>query len=117
MAKSLGEFEQLILLALVRLAPNAYGVSMRKEIETRTGRVISAGAIYTALERMEARGFVSSRLGEATEQRRGRPKKFYRLESAGAEALDRSYSAFARMAKGMGPKLANLMSEAENPGA
>ncbi len=117
MAKSLGEFEQLILLALVRLGPNAYGVSMRKEIETRTERVISAGAIYTALERMEGRGFVSSRLGEATEQRRGRPKKFYRLEAAGAEALDRSYSAFAQMAKGMGPKLANLMSEAENPGA
>ncbi len=111
MAQSLGEFEQLILLALVRLTPNAYGVSMRREIEARTGRAISAGAIYTALERMESRGFVSSRLGDATEQRRGRPKKFYRLEPAGAEALDRSYSAFAQMAKGLGPQLANLTAD------
>ena len=113
MAQSLGEFEQLILLALVRLGPKAYGVSMRREIETRTGRAISAGAIYTALERMEARGFVSSRLGEATEPRRGRPKKFYRLDPAGAEALDRSYSALAQMAKGIGPKLADLKSAPE----
>ena len=60
----LGEFEQLILMALVRLRENAYGVSMRKEIEERTGRSISAGAIYTALDRLETRGFVSSRLGD-----------------------------------------------------
>ena len=113
MAKSLGEFEQLILLALVRLGRKAYGVSMRKEIEARTGRVISAGAIYTALERMENRGFVSSRLGDATPQRRGRPKKFYRLEPAGAEALDRSYSAFAQMAKGMSAKLAHITAESQ----
>ncbi|MCZ6918103.1 MAG: helix-turn-helix transcriptional regulator, partial [Gemmatimonadetes bacterium] len=87
MVQTLGEFEQLILLALVRLGEDAYGVSMRREIEHRTGRAISAGAIYTALERLGRRGFVTSRLGDPTPQRRGRPKKFYRLEPAGADAL------------------------------
>ena len=106
----LGDFEQLILMALVRLRENAYGVSMRKEIEERTGRSISAGAIYTALDRLESRGFVSSRLGDPTPQRRGRPRKFYRLEPPGAEALNRSYSALSRMAKGIGPQLADLAS-------
>ena len=117
MGQSLGEFEQLILLALVRLGENAYGVSMRKEIEARTGRAISAGAIYTALERLETRGFVSSRLGEPTPQRRGRPRKYYRLDSGGADALNRSYSSFAKMAKGIGPKLADLVSPPGRPTA
>ena len=110
----LGEFEQLILMALVRLRENAYGVSMRKEIEERTGRSISAGAIYTALDRLESRGFVSSRLGDPTPtpQRRGRPRKFYQLEPPGAEALHRSYSALSQMAKGIGPKLADLAAHA-----
>ncbi len=108
----LGDFEQLILMALVRLRENAYGVSMRKEIEERTGRSISAGAIYTALDRLESRGFVSSRLGDPTPQRRGRPRKFYQLELPGAEALHRSYSALSQMAKGIGPKLADLAAHA-----
>ncbi len=59
MGQMLGEFEQLILMALVRLGENAYGVRMRKEIEERTGRSISAGAIYYALDRLESRGLVS----------------------------------------------------------
>ncbi len=113
MGQMLGEFEQLILMALVRLGENAYGVSMRKAIEERTGRSISAGAIYTALDRLEGRGFVSSRLGDPTPQRRGRPRKFYQLESPGAEALTRSYTALSQMAKGIGPKLADLASHAE----
>ena len=105
MSQALGEFEQLILLALVRLGPEAYGVSMRREIEARTGRSISAGAIYTALERLESRGFVTSRLGEPTPQRRGRPKKFYQLERGGAAALQRSYSALKQMTEGLGKRL------------
>lgn len=116
MAQTIGEFEQLILLALVRLGEDAYGVSMRKEIEQRTGRVISAGAIYTALERLENRGFVSSRLGDPTPQRRGRPKKYYHLEPAGADALSRSYTAFTEMTKGIRPKLADLASQAPESG-
>ncbi len=116
MAQTLGEFEQLILLALVRLGEDAYGVSMRKEIEERTGRAISAGAIYTALERLGRRGFVSSRLGDPTPQRRGRPKKFYQLEPAGADALTRSYTAFTEMTKGIRPKLADLASQTDASG-
>jgi DNA-binding PadR family transcriptional regulator len=91
---SLGEFEQLILLALVRLGTDAYGVRMRKEIEARTGREISAGAIYTALERLEGRGFVSSHLGEPT-------------------PVNRSYDAFTQMTKGLGPRLHALASDAK----
>ena len=117
MAKSLGEFEQLILLALVRLGPDAYGVRMRQEIEARTARTISAGAIYTALERLEARGFVSSRLGDPTPERGGRRKRYYQLEPAGAEALHRSYQGFSQMAEGLGPELTALRDAAPASGA
>lgn len=104
----LGEFEQLLLLALVRLGDGAYGVEIRQEIEKRTGRSISAGAVYTALDRMESRGFVSSEIGEPTPQRGGRRKNHYTLEPAGARALSRSYQAIRDMAKGMEPKLSRL---------
>ncbi|HZS46967.1 MAG TPA: helix-turn-helix transcriptional regulator [Blastocatellia bacterium] len=108
MSESLGEFEQLILFALLRLGDNAYGVTIRQEIENRTGRNISSGAVYTALDRMEGRGYVSSIMGEPTPERGGRRKKFYRLEAAGSRALSRSYDALQRMAKGLAPKLGNL---------
>ena len=83
----------------------AYGAAVLKEIETRTGRGASAGAIYTALERMERKGFVSSRFGPATPQRGGKPKKFYAIEPAGSEALNRSYDALRQMADGVVAKL------------
>jgi len=107
MSDSLGEFEQLILFALLRLGDNAYGVTIRQEIENRTGRNISSGAVYTALERMEKRGYVCSTMGDPTPERGGRRKKYYRLETAGGRALSRSYDALQRMAKGMAPKLQN----------
>jgi PadR family transcriptional regulator PadR len=105
MQGSIGEFEQLILLALLRLGDTAYGVTIRREIESRTGRGISSGAVYTTLERLEAKGYVSSMIGEPTPERGGRRKKFYRLEPAGAKALGRSYDAVRRMARGLEPKL------------
>lgn len=101
----LGEFEQLLLFALLRLGDDAHGVSLRREIETRTTRRVSAGAVYTAMERLEARGFVSSTVGEPTPQRGGKRKKLYRLEHAGARALRRSYETLQDMAKGIVPKL------------
>ena len=107
MGDSLGEFEQLILFALLRLGEDAYGVTIRQEIEKRTGRNVSSGAIYTALERMETRGYVTSRMGEPTPERGGRRKKYYTLEAAGSKALNRSYDALQRMAKGLAPKLGN----------
>lgn len=111
MRAHLGEFEQLLLLALVRLGDGAYGVAIRQEIESRTGRAISAGAVYTAMDRLEGRGFVSSRVGDPTPQRGGRRKRHYRLEPSGVEALSRCYDALRDMTKGIGPKLAELASK------
>jgi len=107
----LGEFEQLILFALVDIDAEAYGVTIRTVIEQRSGREVSAGAVYVALERMAGRGLVSSRFGEATPERGGRRKKYYRLEPAGAAALKRSYDAITKMASGLAPKLAKLTSD------
>jgi DNA-binding PadR family transcriptional regulator len=88
----LGEFEQVVLLAVMRLGPDAYGVTIRKDIEERTGRSVSGGAIYPTLDRLEAKGFVSSFTGAPTPERGGRSKRHFRLESAGLRALERSRS-------------------------
>ena len=96
-----GEFEQLVLFALIRLGKNAYGVTIRQEIENRARRHVSAGAVYTALERMEEKGFVTSWLGEPTRMRGGKRKKFYKLEPHGARALSRAYAAVQAMADGI----------------
>jgi len=101
----LGEFEQLLLFALLRLGEDAYGVTIRQEIAHRTGRDIAAGAIYTALERLEARGYVQSWMGEPTPERGGKRKKYYELLPEGAKALGRSYENLQRMARGVAPRL------------
>ena len=105
MAATLGEFEQLLLLAMVRLEKNAYGATLRKDIEKRTGRTIAIGAVYTALDRLQRKGFVASRVGQPTPERGGRRKRFYRLEPRGAKALNHSYRDFKSMAEGLGRKL------------
>lgn len=105
MKSTLGEFQQLLLLALLRLGEPAYGVTLRREIERRTGRRVAAGAVYTTMERMERRGYVSSELGGATPVRGGKRKRFYRLEPAGRWALERSRKAMRRMAEGLAPEL------------
>ena len=104
----LGEFEQLILFALVEIDAEAYGVTIRHVIGQRTGREVSAGAVYVALERMVGRGLVTSRFGDSTPQRGGRRKKYYLLEPAGAAALQRSFDTLNKMASGLGPKLERL---------
>jgi len=108
MASHLGEFEQLILFALLRLGDEAYGVTVRQEIEDRTGRDVSQGAVYTALGRLEERRFVSSRTAEATPERGGRRRKYYALEPGGARALHRVYSEVQVMASGVVPRLVDL---------
>jgi PadR family transcriptional regulator, regulatory protein PadR len=105
MAHSIGDFEQLILLALVRLGPDAYGVTIRREIERRTARAISPGALYTALDRMEKRGLVSSRLGDPTPERGGKRKRLYTLETAGERVLARVYESLRQMANGVATRL------------
>ena len=100
-----GEFQQLLLFALLRLGEPAYGVTLRREIEARTGRKVAAGAVYTTMERMERRGYVSSWLGEATSVRGGKRKRYYRLEPAGRAALYRAQAALRRMAEGLAGEL------------
>jgi PadR family transcriptional regulator PadR len=101
----LGEFEQLVLFAVVQLDPAAYGAPIRELIEERTGRSISSGALYTTLERLERRGLVASTWGEPTPERGGKRKRYYTLRPAGREALSRSWQAVRALARGAAPKL------------
>ena len=96
MRRFLGEFEQMLLLALL-VTDEAYGVEIRQAIEGRTGRTVSPGAVYTALDRLERRGLLSSRLGDPTPERGGMRKRYYRLLPAGRALLGESQRALARM--------------------
>jgi DNA-binding PadR family transcriptional regulator len=109
MSRALGEFEQMILFALVELGEEAYGAAIARTIETRTGRSVAPGAIYTALDRMQARGLVRSEVGEPTPERGGRRKKFYALEPDGAVELHRSVERIKAMSEGLMPKLETLL--------
>lgn len=83
----LGEFERFALQALVRLRNNAYGMTVRREIEEMAGLSVAIGTVYTALERLEERGLVSSRTGGATPERGWRAKRYYRIEAPGLRSL------------------------------
>jgi PadR family transcriptional regulator, regulatory protein PadR len=96
-----GEFEQLILLAILRLGDRAYGVTIRTEISERAGRSVTPGALYTALDRLEDKGLVKSRVGEPTPQRGGRAKRFFTVTASGAKALARAQHAFQRLLEGL----------------
>ena len=97
----LGEFEQIVLLALHRLKQDAYGMNIRRDIETRSGREVTIGAVYATLDRLEHKGYVSSGVGEPTAARGGKAKRFYALEPTGAEALQNSRDILARMWDGL----------------
>jgi PadR family transcriptional regulator, regulatory protein PadR len=98
---SLGEFEQIVLLAILRLTDDAYGVTIRREIEQCTGRAAAAGALYTTLDRMERKGLVRSSFGSPTEGRAGRPKRYFAVTQAGRAALVHAQKAYQRMLKGL----------------
>lgn len=106
--EALGEFEQVLLFALIRLGDDAWGRTIRREIEVRTGRGVSPGAIYTAMDRLEQRGLVSSEVRGPTQARGSRRRKVYRLEPAGARALAESYGRIRSMADGIGAQLDRL---------
>jgi len=106
--ESLGAFEQLLLFAILRLGDDAYGVTIRETLEERTGRPVSSGAIYTAVGRLEARGLVSSWVGEPTAGRAGRPPRYYRVEPEGARSLLAAYSGLRSLAGGTLPRLTEL---------
>jgi PadR family transcriptional regulator PadR len=100
-ADYLGAFEHLVLLALMRLDDQAYGVTVRREIRARTGRDVSLGAIYATLERLEDKGYVRSRLGEPTAERGGRAKRFFKVAGKGVKAVNSTHKAVRRMAAGV----------------
>ena len=101
MGEHLTELEQLILLALVRLQDNAYGVTIRRELLKRAEREVSLGALYRALDRLEDRGFAKSRVGEPTPERGGRRKRYFAITGAGASAVTESVGRTQRMAAGV----------------
>lgn len=108
MGRQLGEFEQLILFAVLRLSDEAYGASIQEEIEDATGRDRSTGSIHTALERLESRGLVRSWLGDPTPVRGGRRKRYYAVTPSGARALQSSYEHLQRLARGNLARLREL---------
>jgi DNA-binding PadR family transcriptional regulator len=101
----LGRFEHLLLLAVIRLGEEAYGMTIRRELADHTGREVSVGAIYTALSRLEARGYVQSKLGEPTPERGGKAKRYYRVLPAGRKALAKAQSVLLGLARDLGRDL------------
>jgi DNA-binding PadR family transcriptional regulator len=97
----LGSLEHLVLLAVAQLGTEAYGMTVRLEIERRTGRNLSIGAIYATLERLHAKGHVSAFVGEPTAERGGRAKRHFRIEADGRRALAVSQEAIRQMTAGL----------------
>ena len=98
---NLGEFEQLILLAILRLRGDAYGVTIRAELADRAGRNVAPGAMYTTLERLETKGLITSCMSDPTPQRGGRAKRHVTVTAAGMKALTRSVRAYERLLDGL----------------
>lgn len=101
----LGEFETLVLMAILRLGDSAYGMRIHLELEEQAGRRCSYGALYTTLDRLEQKGYVSSWTGDPTPERGGRAKKYFQIEALGEAALKQAYAATRRMAQGIEPLL------------
>ncbi|UCG89386.1 MAG: helix-turn-helix transcriptional regulator [Gemmatimonadota bacterium] len=97
----LGEFEQMVLLALIRLKDNAYGMTIRQVIQERTDRRVPIGQVYAALERLESKGYLASRVAEPEPIRGGRSKKLYALTDDGESALALARGMMAKMAEGL----------------
>ena len=100
-APPLGDFEQLTMLAVLRLEDEAYGAAIQREIEAETGRVVSVNAIYTTLDRLEGKGLLRSWIGDPTRERGGRRKKHYALQPLGLAAISQAYRTIRRMSRGL----------------
>ncbi len=103
---SLGDFEHLILLAVMRLGEDAYGMKVRREIAERTGRDVAIGAVYATLDRLAEKNLVKSTLGEATSERGGRAKRTFRVTPAGLQAVQRTQEHLREMVEGLSVPLA-----------
>ena len=106
-APVLGDFEQLVLLGVLRLELRdaAYGAAIRQEIHARSRRDVSINAVYTTLDRLESKGLLKSWVGDPTPQRGGRRRKFYALRPSGLTAMRQAYHAFQAMAEGLQRRL------------
>lgn len=99
--ESIGEFEQLVMLATLRLDDKAYGLSILEEVRERTGRSVLRPAVYVALRRLEEKGLLDARLGDASEARGGRPRKYFTVTQTGLARLRRSRDALLSMWEGV----------------
>lgn len=99
--KFLGEFEQMVLLSIIRLGSNAYGTTIRQVLAETIRRDVSIGALYTTLERLERKGFLVGELGEASRERGGRAKKYFSLTGEGEQSLKRSRDAMNKLWQGV----------------
>jgi PadR family transcriptional regulator PadR len=99
--QTLGEMEHLVLLVVLRLGDQAYGMRISEELTERSGRDVAIGSVYAALDRLEKRGYVSSRIGEPTPQRGGRAKRYFTAERQGVEALAASQALLAGLWDGV----------------
>jgi DNA-binding PadR family transcriptional regulator len=97
----LGEFELMVLLALIRLGEDAYGVPISREIEERAGREVALGSVYAALERLEGKGLVTSRLGDPTAERGGRAKRYFRITANGLREVRETQRALTNLWRGL----------------
>lgn len=97
----LGSFEEQVLLAVLHAGDEPYGMTIRREIEARTGREVTIGAVYATLDRLEEKGYLSSWTGDPDDSRSGRARRYFRLESPGQEALARSRELHSRMWEGI----------------
>jgi DNA-binding PadR family transcriptional regulator len=102
---NIGGLEQLVLISLVRLGEDAYGVAVHEDITKRTGRSMTYATIYTTLSRLEQKGLVRMRTGEPTAERGGRRKNYYLINAAGRRALNESLDALRTMTRGLGAQL------------
>ncbi len=105
MRDTLGEFEQMVLLAILQLRGEVYGVPIVDEIERRTERSVSRAAVYITLRRLEEKGLVSSWMSEPTAERGGKPRRCVRVETRGLQLLRESRAAMDRMWRGLDPRL------------
>ncbi|HEU4628699.1 MAG TPA: helix-turn-helix transcriptional regulator [Gemmatimonadaceae bacterium] len=103
--QTLGEFEQVVLLAILRLGPDVYGVPIMDEIERRTGRAVARAAVYVTLRRLEQKGLIASWMGEPTPERGGKARRYVRIEPEGIRLLRESRRVLDQMWSGLDPVL------------
>lgn len=107
-APLIGEFEQVVLLSLLRLGNGTWGAAIRRDVQERLGRDLPVSVVYVTLQRMETKGMVKSYIGEPTAERGGRRRRHYLIDTPGEHALGRSYRALKKMAEGLEERLETL---------